>query len=150
LLQTGLIAVLGVVTSGVLETFKDSLQRSRDISRARHEVISDISRIYMDVKLVRRRVQSDGHLTSRDIAKINARQVRLELHRFSSPSLFGKNKMVDDALHVMEDYLNKVANEPTSPECQGFASKAGFKAFSFEFHKIRAVMWKVVSTGVRP
>jgi hypothetical protein len=59
--QVGLIAVLGIVTSGVLEFFKDSLQRRRDLSRLQFDVLTELSRAYMDVKLERRKIQATGH-----------------------------------------------------------------------------------------
>jgi hypothetical protein len=46
LLNGGLIAVLGVVTSGVLESFKDSLQQRRDISKLRWDVRNDLTKEY--------------------------------------------------------------------------------------------------------
>jgi hypothetical protein len=87
LLQACLIAVLGVVTSGVLETFKDGLQRKRDQSKIRFDVLADVGRIYMDVKLVWRRAQAVKTSDPVDLPELNARQVRLELHRHNSTAL---------------------------------------------------------------
>jgi hypothetical protein len=140
LLQAGLIAVLGVVTSGVLESFKDGLQRKRDQSKLRFDVLADVGRIYMDVKLARRRAQAEGALNPADLPELNERQVRLELHKYNSVELFEQRAELKDGLAEMERYLNRVANKPDSDERLHFIDPEGFREFSTSFHKVTAVM----------
>lgn len=140
LLQAGLIAVLGVVTSGVLESFKDGLQRRRDQSKLRFEVLADIGRIYMDVKLARRRAQTAGSIDPLDLPELNERQVRLELHKHNSTTLFEFSTELKAALETMEKYLNRVANKPDSEERKQFIDREGFKVFSTAFHKVTSIM----------
>jgi hypothetical protein len=140
LLQAGLIAVLGVVTSGVLESFKDNLQRKRDQSKLRLDVLADVGRIYMDVKLVRRRAQAAGAFNPADSPKLNELQVRLELHKYNSVEWFENRAELADQLKKMEQYLNTVANDSKSNEHLQFISKEGFKKFSTPFHDVMAMM----------
>jgi len=140
LLQAGLIAVLGVVTSGVLESFKDGLQRKRDQSKLRCDVLTDVGRIYMDVKLVRRRAQAAGALNPAYLPELNEQQVCLELHKYHNVALFEKRAGLGAALGKMARYLNKVANKPESDERLHFIDPEGFSKFSTAFHKVTAIM----------
>lgn len=140
LLQAGLIAVLGVVTSSVLESFKDGLQQKRDQSKIRFDVLADIGRIYMEVKLARRRAQAAKAIDSVDLPELNARQVRLELHKHNSVALFADHASLEAALERMERYLNRVANKPDSDEHRGFIDRDGFREFSVAFHEATAIM----------
>lgn len=148
LLQAGLIAVLGVVTSGVLESFKDGLQRKRDQSKIRFDVLADVGRIYMDVKLARRRAQAAKSIDSADLPELNARQVRLELHKHNSAALFEGHAALEAALENMERYLNRVANKPDSDERLRFIDREGFREFSAAFHEATAIMQQdIAGTG---
>ena len=140
LLQAGLIAVLGVVTSGVLESFKDGLQRKRDQSKIRFDVLADVGRIYMDVKLARRRMQAVKAIDPADLTELNALQVRLELHKHNSPALFADDAGLEAALEKMERYLNRAANKPESDERLNFLEREGFKELSSAFHEATAIM----------
>ena len=150
LLQAGLIAVLGVVTSGVLESFKDGLQRKRDQSKIRFDVLADIGLIHMDVKLARRRAQAAKAIDPTDLPELNARQVRLELHKHNSAALFDDNAGLEAALEKMERYLNKVANKPDSDERMRFVDREGFRAFSSAFHEATAIMQQGIAGTERP
>ena len=137
LLQVGLIAVLGIVTSAVLERFKDALQQRRDKSKLRFDVLTEVSRTYMDVKLVRRKLQQSNKFTSTDVDALNQLQVVLELHENNSGRLFAHKTQLEKYLSSMEKYLNKVANEPTSQQHREFTGD-GFKAeFSVPFSQAR-------------
>ena len=140
LLQAGVIAVLGVVTSVVLESFKIGLQRVRDQSKIRFDVRADIARVYMDVKLIRRRAQSAKSIAPDDVVKLNVRQVKLELHKYNSTPLFHSKEELEAALSQMEKYLNRVANKPQSEEHRRFAESEGFRTFSLAFRRAMAVM----------
>ncbi|MBM9515316.1 hypothetical protein, partial [Desulfogranum marinum] len=140
LLQAGLITVLGVVTSSVLESFKEGLQQKRNQSRIRFDILNDIGRIYMDVKLARRRAQAVKRIESKDLQELNERQVQLELHKFNSVKLFKNHQGLEDALGTMEKYLNKVANKPETDEHQRFVDREGFRKFSVAFHEAKAIM----------
>ena len=140
LLQAGLIAVLGVVSSSVLESFKDGLQRRRDESKLLFDALEDLGRIYMDVKLIRRKAQASKSLDQSDIPELNQRQVRIELHRDNS-NLFSRSDELSHALSKMEKYLNRVANKPDSPERADFLlTIEGFKPFSEAYHLSSALM----------
>jgi hypothetical protein len=144
LIQVGLIAVLGVVTTGVLESYKDGLQRAREQSKIRFAILADVGRIYMDVKLVRRQAQGIGSIQQNDSSTLNKRQVRLELHKHNSASFFRGGAALGGILERMEKYLNRVANEPASNERQGFLSD-GFKAFSRDFRDALAIMQRDIA-----
>lgn len=150
LLQAGLIAVLGVVTSGVLESFKDGLQRKRDQSKIRFDVLADIGRIYMDVKLSRRRAQAAKAIDPADLPELNARQVRLELHKYNSVALFEDHAGLEAALEKMERYLNRVVNKPDSDERLRFVDREGFRDFSLAFHEATAIMQQDIAGTKRP
>jgi len=132
LLQAGLIAALGVVTSAVLERFKDALQQRRDDSKLRFDVLTDLSRHYMEVKLVRRKLQAADAFTATETDQLNQIQVLVELHMRNSVRLFRQASVLEAHLKTMEHYLNKVANEPSSEERREFLSK-GFKVFADAF-----------------
>jgi hypothetical protein len=140
LLQAGLIAGFGVVTSSVLEAFKDGLQRIRDQSKIRFGVLADVGRIYMDVKLVRRRAQMAKSIALDDLPELNDRQVRLELHKYNSAPLFKGEKRLQESLEKMEKYLNRVANRPDSAEHREFLDSKGFQTFSSAFHEAMMIM----------
>ena len=146
LLQAGLIAVLGVVTSAVLETFKDSLQRPRDQSKIRFDVLGDIARIYMDLKLVRLRFHVATSIASDDISELNDSQVRLELHKYNSVSIFKGDAALKEALDKMEKYLNRVANKSESDERLRFCDRDGFKVFASAFHEAIIIMQQDIAT----
>jgi hypothetical protein len=129
LLQAGLIAVLGIVTSGVLERFKDTLQQRRDESKLRLDVLTELSRAYMDVKLVRRKIQATNAFTASETDILNQKQIIFEMHMYNSVRLFRQSSELAGYLKTMEHYLNTVANEPKSSERRNFDS-GGFKAFS--------------------
>jgi hypothetical protein len=146
LLQLGLIAVLGVVTSYVLERFKEANQQRRDVSRLRFDVLTELSRAYMDVKLLRRKVQvSHGAFTATDADLLNEIQVKFELHKRNSVSLFDKNSELKDRLDKIEKYLNHVANKDNSEERRGFSSKEGFKDFADTFEAAAALIRKEIA-----
>lgn len=145
LLDAGLIAVLGIVTSTVLERFKDTLQQRRDDSRLRFDVLTDLSRAYMDVKLVRRRVQGAGSFTTTETDQLNETQVLVELHIHNSLGLFKPNSGLKAHLRTMEDYLNKVANQANSKERSEFGSKEGFKVFADAYDGAAALMRSEIS-----
>jgi hypothetical protein len=145
-LQVGLIAVLGVVTSYVLELFKDANQQRRDDSRLRFDVLAELSRAYMDVKLIRRKIQaSHSSLTATDADLLNEIQVKFELHKRNSVSLFGKNSELERRLDRMEKYLNRVANKHDSEERRGFSSKEGFEDFADTFEAAAALIRKEIA-----
>jgi prepilin signal peptidase PulO-like enzyme (type II secretory pathway) len=129
LLQAGLIAVLGIVTSGVLERFKDTLQQRRDDSKLRFDVLTELSRAYMDIKLVRRKMQTANGFLATETDLLNQIQVVVELHKRNSVRLFRQGSELEGHLRDMERYLNKVANKADSPQRSGFCSD-GFKDFS--------------------
>lgn len=140
LLHSGLIAVLGVVTTGVLEVFKEGLQRRRDQSKIRFDVLADVGRIYMDVKLIRRKAQKTESIEENDFQELNERQVQLELHKHNSGNLFNNRKGFEESIEKMEKYLNRVANKPRSDEHQRFTEREGFKEFSNAFHEANSIM----------
>jgi hypothetical protein len=124
----GLIAVLGIVTSGVLELFKDSLQQRRDLSRLRFDVLTELSRAYMDVKLERRKIQATGAFTPTEINRLNELQVIFESHKRNSCYMFKNSAQLERHLEAMEKYLNAVANKDKH-ERSGFSSN-GFRSFA--------------------
>ncbi|MGX1050862.1 hypothetical protein AB7M74_001797 [Bradyrhizobium japonicum] len=134
LLQAGLVGVLGIVTSLVIERFKESIQQQRDASKLRHEILTELSRWYMDVKLVRRKVQASRTFTTTDIDDLNRLQVEVELHSRNSAGRFQKSKELKLQLRKMEKYLNKVANSPASPEHSEFSS-SGFYSFADDYEE---------------
>ncbi|WP_166300735.1 hypothetical protein [Bradyrhizobium sp. 2S1] len=129
LLQVGLVGVLGIVTSVVIERFKESIQQQRDSSKLRHDIMTELSRSYMDVKLVRRRIQASRTFTNTDIDDLNRLQASVELHKRNSAGIFRRSSELKPHLRTMENYLNKVANKPASPEHSGFSS-SGFDTFA--------------------
>lgn len=135
LLQAGLIAVLGIVTSAVLESFKDALQLRRDKGRLKLDVFNEINRAYLDVKLVRRRFQSSGLLSADDITYLNERQLLLEQHKNNSCVLFSAPTVMQKHLRAMERYLNRAANKPESTERAEFVGR-GFESFSESYHAL--------------
>ncbi|HEY0725824.1 MAG TPA: hypothetical protein VGD41_17880 [Pyrinomonadaceae bacterium] len=135
LLQMGLIAVFGIVTSAVLESFKDALQFRRDRGKLKLDTFNEINRAYLDVKLVRRRLQASGSLSTDDVTHLNERQLLLEQHKNNSCVLFSKPDEVQQHLRAMERYLNRAANKPQSPERANFASR-GFDEFSDHYHAL--------------
>ena len=135
LLQTGLIAVFGIVTSAVLESFKDALQFRRDRSKLKLDTFNEINRAYLDVKLVRRSLQASGSLTTGDVKHLNECQLLLEQHKNNSCVLFSKQDEVQKHLRAMERYLNRAANKPQSPERANFTSR-GFDEFSDHYHDL--------------
>jgi hypothetical protein len=78
----------------------------------------------MDVKLVRRKVKASKAFTSTDTDDLNQLQTDLELYKRNRAGFFRGSSELKAHLESMERYLNKVANEPTSPEHSGFSSKA--------------------------
>lgn len=145
LLQVGLIAVLGVVTSYVLERFKDANQQRGDDSRLRFDVLTELSRAYMDVRLLRRKVQaSQGGFTASDTDLLNEIQVKVELHKRNSVNLFNKSSELKDRLEKMERYLNHVANQDNSEERRGFSSE-GFRAFADAFEAAAVLIRKEIA-----
>jgi hypothetical protein len=141
LLQVGLITAVGIVTSGVLERFKDSLQQRHDDSKLRFDVLTELSRAYMEVKLVRRKVQAaGGAFTATETDLLNETQVLVELHMHNSVHLFKQKSGLEDKLKTMEDYLNKVANDANSKEQREFCSTEGFTVFAHAFHDTSALI----------
>jgi hypothetical protein len=135
LLQAGLIAVLGIVTSAVLESFKDALQVRRDKGKLKLDVFNEINRAYLDVKLVRRRFQASRSLSADDITYLNERQLLLEQHKNNSCVLFSDPAVLQEHLRAMERYLNRAANKPDSRERAEFAGR-GFDEFSEHYHAL--------------
>ncbi len=138
LLQTGLIAVLGAVTSLVLARFNDALQQRRDDGKLRFDVLTDLTEGYMKVKLVRRKLQArklqaGNSFTATETDQLNEVQVRIETHKHNSVRLFRETSALEGHLKTMEHYLNEVANNPSSKEGRGFISKEGFRVFSQAF-----------------
>jgi hypothetical protein len=129
LLQMGLIGVLGGVGTGVLERFKEALQRRRDVSYLRLDVLKALRRAYMDAKLVRRKMQASGQLADAQVDRLNEIQVLVELHMRDNAHLFRQTSELQGHLKTMEHYLHKVANEPGSAERRGFAGE-GFEVFA--------------------
>ncbi len=114
LLQVGLIAVLGAVTTAVLELFKLGLQRSKDRSKLQLDVLSDLRQHYKKVKLIRRNYQASQTLSADDVKALNEVQLELEVLRDDS-DLFGRTSMqVFNELSKMERYLNHLANDSAS------------------------------------
>jgi hypothetical protein len=146
LLQAGLIAVLGIVTSGVLERFKDTLQQRRDDSKLRFEVLRELGRAYMDVKLVRRKLQAANGFTATETDLLNQIQVTVELHKQNSVRLFGHGSELEGHLKDMEHYLNEVANEADSPQRLGFCSH-GFKDFSNAYKSAATLIRNEIAGG---
>lgn len=139
LLQAGLIAVLGVVTSAVLESYKDGIQSRRDESKLRLQALAELGRIYMDVKLIRRVAQSSGLLSDAQLAELNERQVLLEL-QLENRSQFESQTSLGSALATLERYLNRVANKPESEERREFLSAEGFRTFSNAYRQASNAM----------
>lgn len=136
LLQVGLVAIAGIVTSLVLERFKDALQQRRDISRLRFDVLNNLSQTYNDVKLVRRKLQNSNLVfTDDDVNELNQLQLQIELHKRVNVSSFRQENTLFKYLDIMEKYLNRAANNPGSKERAGFCTKPGFKVFSKAFEK---------------
>ncbi|SRR6266496_949631 len=133
LLQAGLIAVLGAVTTAVLELFKHGLQRSKDQSKLQLDAYSELRRHYHEVKLIRRRFQASASLTADDVTSLNRIQLALEGLRDDS-DLFARSSQVSEALSTMESYLNHLANEQDSEERAHFHESTpperSFKVFS--------------------
>jgi hypothetical protein len=144
LLQVGLIAVFGVATAGILERLKDTLQQRRDDSKLRFDVLEELSRMYMDVKLIRRKVQANNELTPTQIDRLNEIQVLVELHMRDSIRLFRKSSDLQAHLETMEHYLNELANKSNSEERRGFSSK-GFKVFSVAYERSAALVRDEIS-----
>lgn len=145
LLQVGAIAVLGIVTSAVLEQFKDDLQRRRDNSKLRLEALKELTRAYMDVKLVRRKGQASKAFSEEQTDALNRSQVTLETLKHTSCRLFRRrSKELEGHLSVMEKYLNHATNNPESPERSGFLAK-GFKPFSVAFHCTKDLMLREIT-----
>ena len=74
LLQAGVVAVLGTVTTAVLELFKSGLQRSKDQSKLQLDAYLELRRRRHEVKLIRRGFQSSGSLTADDVTNLLAQQ----------------------------------------------------------------------------
>ena len=125
LLQAGLVGVVGIVTSVVIEHLKDSIQQQRDYSKLRQDILTELSRTYMDVKLVRRKVQASKTFTSADIGDLNQLQIDVELQMRNRAGFFRGSNELRKHLKSMEHYLNKVANEHSSSEHREFSSKEG-------------------------
>ena len=148
LLQAGLIAVLGVVSSAVLESFKDGIQSRRDQSTLRFDALAELGRIFMDVKLIRRKAQATGVLAEAQLAELNERQVLLELQRDNSGQ-FDHGIELAQSLGTMEKYLNRVANKPDSDECRGFLNAQGFLTFSNEYRRSSSLMRGDIAPAAR-
>ena len=145
LLQVGLVAVFGVVTSLVLERFKDALQQRRDESRLRFQVLKELSRTYMNVKLLRRKVQkSGGAFNVTDARRLNKIQVNFELHKQNSVMLFHEKSELKLLLFKMEDYLNDVANDADSDARKRFSSTEGFRYFADTFKAAATLIRKEI------
>ena len=134
LLQAGLIAVLGAVTTAVLELFKSGLQESKDRSKLRLDAHSGLRSYYKKVKLLRRSYQASQTLTANDVHTLNEIQLDLESLRDDS-GLFGRSSLqISNALSQMERYLNHLANDPASDERIYFRDskppERSFKVFS--------------------
>jgi hypothetical protein len=139
LLEAGLIAVFGIVTSAVLESFKDALQVRRDQGKLKLDVFNEINRAYLDVKLLRRRFQASGSLSDDDITYLNERQLLLEQHKNNSCVLFSDPLVLQQHLREMERYLNKAANKPDSTERLEFVGR-GFDIFSDHYHALAGLL----------
>ena len=144
LLQAGLIAVLGMVTTAVLELFKSGLQESKDRSKLRLDAHSDLRSCYQKVKLLRRSYQAPQALTANDVHALNEIQLGLEGLRDDS-DLFGRSSaQVSDALSQMERYLNHLANDPASDERIHFQNskppEKSFKVFSHAYSMASTAM----------
>jgi len=144
LLQVGLIAVLGAVTTAVLELFKLGLQRSKDRSKLQLDVLSDLRQHYKKVKLIRRNYQASQTLSADDVKALNEVQLELEVLRDDS-DLFGRTSMqVFNALSKMERYLNHLANDSASTERATFQNSAppanSFKVFSHAYKSAKTAM----------
>jgi hypothetical protein len=149
LLQVGLIAVLGAVTSGVLEVVKDAILQRRDESQLRFEALNELGSLYMDVKLIRREAQAAQSLSPKQINELNEQQVLLELLEANS-SLFPEVPCLKEHLNSMEKYLNRVANKPDSPERKDFLED-GFHSFSAAFKMSASLMRSAITKqGIVP
>lgn len=146
LLQVGLVGVFGLVISVALEHFKDGLQQRRDASRLRFDTLTDLSRTYMDVKLVRRRLQATKQFTASEIDELNQLQVQIELHKRVSVHSFKQHAVLRQHLKTMERYLNHVANDPNSPERSGFLSN-GFRDFANAYNHAIEIVQNEIATG---
>lgn len=147
LLQVGLVGVLGLVISMVLERFKDTLQRRRDVSRLRFNALAELSRTYLDVKLVRRTLQASNTFTETETGELNKLQAEIELHKRVSVSLFRQRVDLQNSLETMEEYLNHVANDPSSQEHTHFLSKEGFRVFADAYGGVIARIRDEIATG---
>ena len=145
LLQVGLVGVFGLVISVVLENFKDGLQQRRDASKLRFDTLTDFSRTYMDVKIVRRRLQATKKFTAREIDELNQLQVQIELHKHVSVHSFKQHAQLLQELEKMEKYLNHAANDPNSSERSGFLSK-GFRDFADAYKYAIEIIQKEIAT----
>ncbi|CAN7758473.1 hypothetical protein LJR130_006974 [Variovorax sp. LjRoot130] len=144
LLQAGLIAVLGAVTTAVLELFKSGLQQSKDRSKLQLDAHSELRSHYQKVKLIRRSYQATQTLTARDVQALNEVQLALEGLRDDS-GLFGRSSaQVRDALSRMERYLNHLANDAASDERTNFQNSKppdqSFKVFSHAYSMASTAM----------
>ena len=146
LLQAGLVALSGLAASLVLEQFKNRFQQRRDDSKLRFDLLNQISRSYMDVKLLRRRVQRSGTFTETDEDELNQLQVVFELHKHNSPTLFRQGRAIEACLGHMESYLNDVANKPHSEQRRHFTGQ-GFKSFSPQFKEAAALIREEIAGG---
>ena len=145
LLQAGLIAVLGVVTTFVVEGFKDITQRRRDLSQLRFDVLKEVSRAYFRVKLLRRQFKNTGTL---DLDKLNKLQIVFESHSKHSVELFEHNTQLQTSLTNMEKYLEKVADKKNEVERLRFKDKEPFRAgLARDYRNAVAAMRHVI--GVR-
>jgi hypothetical protein len=145
LLEAGLIATLGVVLSWVLERYKAGEQQRRDESKVRLGVLSELSRAYMDVKLVRRKLQAGEPFSDALRDRLNQDQVAIELHARTSTHLFRQSAALKHLLTLMEKYLNKVANKPESPERGAFRDAAGFRGFSTPYRQAVALILQEIT-----
>lgn len=154
LLQIGLISMVGAAISMALERFKERLQQRRDLSTLRFKILDELSRAYMEVKLIRRAVQKsppnteDPHNLSDDIvAELNQLQAVFELHKRNSIYQFPDSNELKAHLKMMERYLNLVANEPESDERIGFRSNE-FNEFAEAYKKTEGLIHRAIS-GLR-
>jgi hypothetical protein len=148
-LQASLVAVLGIVTSLVLERFKDTLQQRRDISKMRFDVRDELSRAYTDVKLIRRKLQQTGGSASAFANELNEIQVLVERHKRDNIRLFRQEKKLEEHLEKMEKYLNTVANKPKSNEHNSFTS-SGFKEFAVQYERAASLISNEIGGQAAP
>lgn len=152
LLQVGLIATIGAVTTLTLEILKSSLQRSKDQSNLKRDAYYELRQQYQAVKLIRRRFQVSKLFTPEEVASLNTIQLALEGLRDDS-DLFARSAEICEELSKMETYLNHLANKEDSSERAHFHEskppEQSFKQFSLPYSAASTAMrWEFAPPSI--